>query len=226
MAGFALWLLGLGKGLFGGIGKAVAGLFAWILDDARHLAIAGLIALLAINVAGNAIARRTLADERDRWRTASARWQAASHKWRDAAQAWKGAHGRLVANVGQAQRAAAEADRRNVARVAAEFATINERTVDAYRNRLDDTRAAGERLRVELDRIAAGDPRDGRAATVPAPLTARCRAVGAADCDALLAALPGLLTEAERNTAKLIALQDYTRAMLAIDYSGEAGMEP
>ncbi|MFZ5749079.1 MAG: hypothetical protein ACOY45_15650 [Pseudomonadota bacterium] len=131
------------------------------------------------------------------------------------------AHAKFVADAAAASAAAAAAAEANVARVRREFAAINERTEDAYQARLDDTAGALERVRRDLADIAARDTSDTGGARVPAALTARCRALGAADCDALLAALPDLLAAAEDNTGKLIALQDWVRAALAVDFAGE-----
>ena len=148
---------------------------------------------------------------------------------RDAARAraveWAEAHAALIADVAAKRRAAAEADRANAERVAREMDEIRERTADAYQDRLDDTRAALDRVRGQLaaiDAAAAEGDSDGGAPAVPAGLTARCRAFGAADCDALLDALPDLLAEAETNTGKLIALQGWARSILAVDFEGEA----
>ena len=204
------WLLRLLASPFAAIGKLLAQIGRWVLEDARHLAIFILLVVLAVFAGG--------------WRAASTdrdAYQASAAEWERRADAWKDAHALLVAQVQAAQAAAAEADRKNAARVEREFAVANERIADAYQDRLDDTRAAYQRVREQLADIAARDPGDGGAAAVPQPLTARCQAVGAADCYALLAALPDRLAAAEDNTGKLIGLQDYVRSMLAIDFSGE-----
>lgn len=193
----------------------VSGWWHWASEDLRHVA----ISILAVALLWNGMGWRTAAHQRDAEAAAAASWKAKAGEW-------QAAHGRLVKNIAAKRAAAEAADRANAARVDKEFEAIRQRTADDYEDRLDDTRAALERVRGQLAQIAAGDPGERGAAAVPAPLTARCRALGAADCDALLAALPDQLAAAEDNTAKLIALQAYVRSMLAIDYLGDDTIAP
>lgn len=154
------------------------------------------------------------------------RWQAASTKWQEAAEGWQLAHGTLL-NTTRRQRAlAAVLDRQNARRVEQEQAIIIEETTDAFEARLADRDAALGRLQHQLRIVgpAAGGS-GGSAAAVPGDYTARCQAFGAADCDALLATLPGQLSAAEENTAKLISLQDWASGLLGIDFNGE-GEQP
>jgi hypothetical protein len=206
MAAIGLRLLLAGKGL---VHLAAAGL-QWLFENPLRLVV---VLLAAWMVWLQALTIPHLEANRDKW-------HAVAGQWEDNAHAWQAAHARLLANVRAAQLAAAAADRANVARVKREYQAINERTTDAYEARLSDTRAALERVRQQYAAAAAGDPRDGGRADVSGALTARCQALGAADCDALLAALPDRLAAAEDNTGKLIALQDWVRSTLLIDFSG------
>lgn len=200
---------------FRAIGRALAGWWRWASEDGRHAAISGLLILLVVNAW---VGWRASVD-RDGWRGKATVAMAD-------AKAWKAAHTKLVTDVAAAQKAAAAADRANVARVAAAFTQINQRTAHEYQDRLGDSAAAVQRLRDQLAQIAARNPGGRGEPPVPEAITARCRAFGAADCDALLAALPGQLHAAEANTAQLIALQDYVRSLLAVDYAGEAAPAP
>lgn len=193
--------------------RVIAAVIHWAGEDLRQLAIVMLT--LALIIAG--WSWHGAASDRDSWKDKSEEWERAAYSW-------KAAHDTLARDVDAAQREAAEADRAHIADVQQQFQTIIERTADDYQARLADTRAALERVRGDLARVADAetDRSDGGGAAVPAPYTARCRALGAADCDALLTALPDRLAAAEDNTAKLIGLQDYTRSMLGIDWDGKA----
>jgi len=184
--------------------------FQWLVEKPARLAVAVAIFWFAFHLF---VIEPRQRHDRDAWKSASAKWETAAH-------AWQGAHGKLLADVRLAQAAAAAADRANVERVKREYQGINERTADDYEARLGDTRAAVERVRRQYAAAAAGDQGDGGRADVPQSLTARCQALGAADCDALLAALPERLAAAEDNTSKLIELQDYVRSSLLLDFSG------
>ncbi len=194
----------------GKLAKIGAALWRWLTADFRRLAIAALLLALGLaHHAGNE-AREDLVAER-----------AEAARWEKSARAWQDAHDGLAERTRQARLAAAEADRHNAERVERELAAITERTADDYQDRLADSRAALERVRRDLAAATRADPGGGGAAHLPGAYTARCRALGAADCDALLAALPDTLSAAEENTAKLIGLQDWALSMLAVDYSGD-----
>lgn len=196
-----------------GLSDLVSGAGRWLVSDFRHIAIAALALLAAITW----LRLDAAAEDRNEWQSRSAIWEAAAGEW-------KAAHEAMFASLQISRKAAAEADRENAARVGREMEQLKKRTADDYEIRLADTGAALERLRHELARSgSAPDGGSGGAATpLPTALTARCRAFGAANCDALLAALPDQLAAAEDNTAKLIALQDWARGTLAIDFSGTA----
>lgn len=206
LGGFLLSLIGFP---FKAIWRALTAWRRWAAKDARHLAISGLFILLVIN----AFVGWRASVDRDAQRTRAELAEVNVKKWH-------AAHGKLIANVKAARKAAAVADKANIDRIARDYAAINERTAHDYQDRLADTRTAYERVRASLAAIAARDPRERGNAPVPEPLAARCRALGAADCDALLATLPGQLAAAEDNTARLIGLQDYVRSTLALDFSG------
>ena len=219
--GFALALLGFGKSALGAVAGWLGALLGWAGKDLRNAIILGLAVALALSTWHLGDAR----DERDQARASSATFEHAARTAIDAAWAWKHDYDRYDAKVRKAALDAAAADRAHAAAVARQIATIRERTAHDYQARLDDTRSALERVRQQYAAAvaagtAAGRLGDGRAEAVPAALTARCQALGAADCDALLAALPGTLGAAEDNTSQLIALQAYVRAVLAIDFTG------
>ncbi len=224
------WLIGLFSGLLGvgkwalrGVGKLFGALLGWLLADFRHMVIAGLIALVAVfwfvTVPG---LKSDLANE-----TARANREALNAEdWMVSAEEWKRTHTDFVADVAAKQLAAAEADRANIARVKAEFAAINERTVDDYEARLAGSAAAAERLR---DRLASAEAEPapesgslGSAEVLPGSYTARCQAFGAADCDGLLRQLPWVLAEAQANTDQLVGLQQYLAGSALIDFGSEA----
>ena len=200
------------------LGSLAASLARWLVEEPVRAAI---LALMLNALAHWLIIDPGLRAERDAQQARAVAGEALAGEW-------KAAHDRLATGMARARLLAGEADRRNAARVAAEMDAIRERTAHDYQDRLGDSRAALDRLQRELAAAgaagAAADPGGGAAAAVPAALAARCRAFGAADCDALLAALPGLLSAAEDNTAKLIGLQDWARAIVAVDFSAPGAL--
>lgn len=191
------------------IGRTVLALCEWAVSDWRHAAIVVLGAAMLVMT----MDLRHAVGARDKARAEAVAARADAAHWRDA-------RNKLAWDTAVARAQAEAADRANRERVAREYNQIIERTAHDYQDRLADTRAALERVRGEYAKIAAADRGGPGAAAVPPALAARCRAVGAADCDALLAALPDLLAAAESNTGQLIALQDYVRQTLLIDPSG------
>ena len=184
--------------------------FRWLGEDFRHVIIAG----LAVLTIGAAWTTRENAQSRDIA-------QDRAELWQNAAEAERTARLKLIEAVRLGRIAAAEADAANAARVKREMAANTERTADDYQARIADRDAAYRSLQHQLDATGTGNgERGGGAEDVSGDLTARCRALGAADCHTLLAALPGLLAEAEGNTAKLIALQGWVRGLLDMDLSG------
>lgn len=201
------WLLQLGA----------AGL-QWLFENPMRLVVAVLAIVLAWQLV---IADPHLRAEAAASEKTAAKWQGVADQWKTNAGLWQAAHDKLLANVQAAQRTAAAADQANVERVQREYQAINERTSDDYEARLADTGAALERVRSAYAAAGpAGNQGDGAAASVPQALTARCQALGATDCDTLLAALPDQLAAAEQNTSQLIELQDYVRSSLLLDFSG------
>lgn len=201
--------IGLGLRLLGVMGKIRRGVL-WCFATPYRALVSGLLLALAI-----ALFRLWRLDaERDDWRSAARDYESAY-------LAWQGAFHKLVVDVELGRVEAAKLDRENADRVSAELETIKRETADDYDKALADTRAAAERLRRQLAQAATEDRSGGGTAAMPGDYSARCAAFGYADCDTLLAALPGLLTAAEENTAKLIALQAWVKAMLAIDLNGE-----
>lgn len=213
------WLLSLpyiGKAL-GWLAEAGMAVLRWIFADFRHIAITGLAVLALVFWLRMGALHETAQAETARADAATARAFAMRERHRQFAF-------RVLATQEAARRAAAA----NVARVEAEFATINERVTYDYEDRLAGTDAALARLRHQLDLAgAAGTNRgSGGGAAVPDAHAATCRAFGAADCDALFATLPNTLAHAELNTAKLIGLQEYVRGSLLVDFSGSDAIAP
>jgi len=211
-------LLGAGKWALKGLGK----LLDWIFADWRN----GPLLMLVLWGAAHIF----LIDPRVRadlaTQTARADREAKNaDDWMASAEEWKRAHTDLVADVADKQRAAAEADRANIARVKAEYAALNERIVDDYEARLAGSAAAAERLRDRIARAEANPASqggsDGSAEVLPGTYTARCQAFGAADCDGLLRQLPWVLAQAQANTDQLVSLQRYTAGSTLIDFGSE-----
>jgi hypothetical protein len=98
-------------------------------------------------------------------------WRKQSSQYEQLYQDERAAHRTTELNYRRAADQARAADAANAGRVAAEQRTISERTSHAYETRLADARAraagVAERLRGETA-VAAGDPRGGRTAAVPA----------------------------------------------------------
>lgn len=206
------WLLSIVLSGLGWLRNIATAILRWLLSDIRHIAIT-LLAAIAIVFW---FRMSDLAEDRDEWKAASAKWRTATFAWRDAYQHY---HADVLRVTAEAE----EADRANAARVNREQQTIIERTKDVYESRLADTRAAVRQLRQQLDAAnAARSDGGGGPADLSGADEARCRAFGAADCDAFFTALPDILAAAEDNTAKLIALQAFVNALLALDWDGSA----
>ena len=131
-------LLGAGKWLLKGLGK----LLDWIFADWRNGPLMVLILWGAAHIF--LIDPRVRADLATQ--TARADREAKNaDEWMASADEWERAHTDLVADVAAKQRAAAEADRANIARVKAEYTALNERIVDDYEARLAGSAAAAGR---------------------------------------------------------------------------------
>lgn len=128
----------------------------------------------------------------------------------------RAAHDETVRNVEIGRKAAAELDRQNAARVAAEAAAINERITDELETRTRTYAARADRLRAQLAALEAGGG-GGGSAPVPGDPEATCRAFGAADCADLVARM----TDAQGSIDKLIALQAWSKGVTEIDTNGE-----
>lgn len=128
----------------------------------------------------------------------------------------RAAHDQTKRNVAQGRKAAAELDRKNAARVAAEAAAINERTINELEARTRTYAARADRLRARLAALGAGQG-GGGTAPVPGDPDATCRAFGAADCADLVARM----TDAQASIDRLVALQAWARGVSAIEVNGE-----
>jgi hypothetical protein len=126
------------------------------------------------------------------------------------------AHEQTVENIMKGREAARALDEQNAARVAAEAAAINERTIRDLETRTRTYAARADRLRARLATLEAGDGGGGNAA-VPGDPDATCRALGAADC----ADLAARMTDGQASIDRLVALQAWAREVSAIEVSGE-----
>lgn len=127
----------------------------------------------------------------------------------------RAAHQQTIRNVAQGRKAAAELDRKNAARVAAEAAAISERTVNELESR---TRTYADRSARLLAHVRALEAAAGGGGTTPVPSdpNATCRAFGATDCKDLAARM----TDAQASIDRLIALQAWATGVTAINING------
>lgn len=125
------------------------------------------------------------------------------------------AHEQTVENIMKGREAARALDEQNAARVAAEAAAINERTIRDLETLTRTYADRADRLRARLAALEAGEGGGGNAA-VPGDPDATCRALGAADCADLVARM----TDGQASIDKLIALQAWAREVSAIDTNG------
>jgi hypothetical protein len=188
---WALWLLG-------GLGKLLRGALGLIRDYPWQAAVIGLAVALLLMFRQWGIDHRNLTDE-----LAEVNGLVADERE---------AHDQTIRNVEQGRKAAAELDRKNVARVAAEAAAINERLTDELETRTRTYAARADRLRARLAALEAAAV-GGGTAPVPGDPDATCRAFGAADCADLVARM----TDAQRSIDKLIPLQAWATGVTAID---------
>jgi len=126
------------------------------------------------------------------------------------------AHEQTVENIMKGREAARALDEQNAARVAAQAAAINERTVRELETRTRTYAARADRLRAQLAAFKAGGG-GGGGAPVPGDPDATCRTVGAADCADLVARM----TDGQASIDKLVALQAWAREVSAIDVNAE-----
>jgi hypothetical protein len=127
----------------------------------------------------------------------------------------RAAHDQTVENIMQGRKAAAELDRKNAARVAAEAAAINERLTHELETRTRTYAARADRLRAQLAAVEAGQGGGGNS-PVPGDPDATCRALGAADCADLVARM----TDAQASIDRLVALQSWAREIKVISIDG------
>ena len=122
------------------------------------------------------------------------------------------AHEQSIEAMRRGREAARRLDEQNAARVAAEAAAINERTVHELEARTRTYAARADRLRARLAALGAGGGGGGNA-PVPGDPDATCRTLGAADCADLVARM----TDAQASIDRLVALQAWAREVSAID---------
>lgn len=191
----ALWLLG-------GLGKALRWLLGLARDYPWQAAVIVLIGALLWTFRSWGIDHRDLTDK-----LADANGLIAEER---------AAHEQTVENIMKGREAARALDEQNAARVAAEAAAINERTVNELETRTRTYAARADRLRAQLAALEAGGGGSGSTA-VPSDPDATCRALGAADCADLVARM----TDAQASIDRLVALQAWAREVSAIEVNGE-----
>lgn len=193
--------------LLGGIGKLLRGLLGLARDYPWQTAVIVLAGALLWTFRSWGIDHRDLTDQ-----LAEANGLIAEER---------AAHDQTIRNVEMGRKAAAELDRKNAARVAAEAAAINERLTHELETRTRTYAARADRLRAQLAALEAGDG-GGGAAPVPGDPDATCRALGAADCADLVARM----TDAQASIDRLVALQDWARGVSAIEVNAAANQPP
>ena len=184
--------------LLGGLGKALRWLLGLARDYPWQTAVIVLVGALLWTFRSWGIDHRDLTDQ-----LADANGTIAEERR---------AHEQTIENIMQGRTAAAELDRQNAARVAAEAAAINERTIRDLETRTRTYAARADRLRAQLAALGAGQG-GGGTAPVPGDPDATCRALGAADCADLVARM----TDAQASIDRLVALQAWAREVSAIE---------
>jgi len=184
------------------IGKLAGAFFSWVLNLIREYpwqaAVIGLAIALLLMFRAWGIDHRSLTDE-----LAEANGIIAEER---------AAHLATIENVRKGREAARELDRQNAERVKAEAAAINERTIRELETRTRTYAARADRLRAQLATLETGDG-GGAAAVLPGDPDATCRALGAADCEDLVARM----IDAQGSIDRLIALQAWASGVSAID---------
>lgn len=196
MIGTIAWVL------LGGIGKVMRWLLGLARDYPWQAAVIALTCALLWTFRSWGIDHRDLADQ-----LAEANGLIADER---------AAHDQTIRNVEMGRKAAAELDRKNAARVAAQADAINERLTHELEARTRTYAARADRLRARLAALGAGDGGGGNA-PVPSDPDATCRALGAADC----ADLAARMTDAQASIDRLVALQAWAREVGAIEVNGE-----
>lgn len=190
--------------LLGGLGKALR----WLLALARDYPWQTAVIVLALGLAWTfriwGVDHRDLTD------------QIAAANERIALE--RQAHEASIEAMRRGREAARKLDEQNAARVAAQAAAINERTIHALEARTRTYAARADRLRAQLAALQAGDS-GGGATPVPGNPDATCRALGAADCAELVARM----TDSQASIDRLVALQAWAREVSAIEVNGAAG---
>ena len=198
---------GIVSAALGGIGK----LLRWLLKLARdypwQTAVMVLVGTLVWTFRSWGIDHRDLTDQ-----LAEANGTIAEER---------AAHDQTVENIMKGREAARKLDEQNAARVAAEAAAINERTVRDLETRTRTYAARADRLRAQLAALEARNGGGGNAAVSGDP-DATCRALGAADCADFVARM----TDGQASIDRLVALQAWARGVGAIEVNGAANQPP
>lgn len=192
--------------LLGGIGKALRWLLGLARDYPWQTAVIVLVGALLWTFRSWGIDHRDLTDQ-----LASANGTIAEER---------AAHQQTVESIMKGREAARKLDEQNAARVAAEAAAINERTVSDLEAITRTYAARADRMRARLAALEAGDG-GGGSAPVPGDPDATCRALGAADG----ADLAARMTDVQASIDRLVALQAWARDVSAIEVNG-VGNQP
>lgn len=191
---WAIWLLG-------GLAKLLRGMLGLIRDYPWQAIAIGLALAVVLVFRQWGIDHRDLTDD-----LAEANGQIADER---------AAHDQTKRNVAQGRKAAAELDRQNAARVAAEAAAINERLTHELETRTRTYADRSARLLAQIGALEAAAGGSG-AAAVPGDPDATCRAFGASDCEDLAARM----IDGQASIDKLIALQAWAAGVTAINTNG------
>lgn len=191
---WALWLIG-------GLGKLLRAALGLIRDYPWQTAVIVLVGALLLMFRQWGIDHRDLTDQ-----ISDANGTIAEERR---------AHEQTVENIMKGREAARALDEQNAARVAAEAAAINERTIRELETRTRTYAARADRLRARLATLEVGVGGGGNSA-VPGDPDATCRAFGAADCADLVARM----TDGQASIDRLIALQAWAREVSAIGTNG------
>lgn len=170
----------------------------------------GTVSLKLIVAIGCALLLALLVHDRNRWKART------SH-YAELLAAERAVHSANIGNIRAAAEQARRADAANAARVRADQAAINERSIHDYESRIAAARAAAERLRGRAETVAA-DPRAGGATGVSALPAAAGVAAQAAGQDRLPESDALIATEQAIQLDELIT---WVRRQAAVPVNGD-----
>jgi hypothetical protein len=145
------------------------------------------------------------------------RWKAKTSHYAELLAGERAVHSANIANIRAAAEQARRADAANAARVRADQAAINERSLDDYESRIAAARAAAQRLR-RGNETAAADHGDRRATAMPGLPAAARDLAQAADEDRLPESDALIATE---QAIQLDELIKWVRRQAAVPVNGD-----